>query len=188
MSDTEPTVQTLAEFQPRIAGMSFEAFAAAYPHPFLLEWRPRLEETPEFRSSVTVEPGVDSPAAGAASPESARVIQVRKTSASTGMRHITVGRTANNDIPLDAGGISKLHAYFMAPATDEELWKFVDVSTYGCTVGGQPCPKEEPVTLLRADRDAAAPRIGFADLAFTFYENPAMVLGALNTAIQRIGE
>ena len=44
MTAGEPTVQTILEFQKRIAGMSPEDFERAYPHPFLMEWRPRITE------------------------------------------------------------------------------------------------------------------------------------------------
>ena len=142
----EPTVQTVDEFQHRIAGMSLDDFTAAYAHPFLVEWRPRASNEP-FRGSSTAEPGTSLPSM--ASPETARIVQVRKTPASAGFRHVTIGRTANNDVPLGESCISKLHAYLMAPDSPAGRWRLVDVSTYGTSVNGEKCDSKITAMLLR---------------------------------------
>jgi hypothetical protein len=183
--DPEPTVQTVGEFEARVRGMSLEDFARTYPHPFLLEWRPRATDEP-FRGSRTATPGMQNPAI-AAPPATARVVQVRKTPAGQAFRHVTVGRTPNNDIPLGESCISKLHAYFMSPVAGEAgaRWQLVDVSTYGTAVNGERCKAERPVPLLRAATEAAAPRISFADIHFQFLEEPQMLLAALASLLQR---
>ena len=119
---SEPTVQTVAELQGRIGGMSLDDFVAAYPHPFLIESRPKADggEAP-FRGSSTAEPGAGLPTAAA--PETARIVQVRKTEAGAAFRHVTIGRTANNDVQLGDSCISKLHAYLVAPADPGGRWQ-----------------------------------------------------------------
>ena len=180
----EPTVQTLAELEKRIRGGTVEDFAARYPHPFLVEWRPRAATEP-FRGSQTTEPGVTLP--GGAPPDAARVIQVRKTPAGAAFRHVTVGRTSNNDIALGDAGISKLHAYFVAPEPDttDRRWRLVDVSSFGTAVNGERCIREHPTPLLAAARDVAAPRVSFADVHFLFLEDPHATLRTLLALHQR---
>lgn len=184
-NNPEPTVQTVGEFEPRVRGMSLDDFARAYPHPFLLEWRPRATDEP-FRGSRTATPAVQLPAM-AAPPATARVIQVRKTPAGAAFRHVTIGRTPNNDIPLGDSAISKLHAYLVAPAPEaaDRRWQLVDVSTYGTAVNGERCRREVPVPLLRAATDAAAPRVSLADVHFLFLEEPQALLSALASLLQR---
>lgn len=181
----EPTVQSLAEFLGRIFGLTPERFAARYPHPFLIEWRARAPGPEPFRGSQTTEPGVTLP--GGAPPDAARIIQVRKTPSNAAFKHITVGRTGNNDIALGDAAISKLHAYFVAPepGADDRRWRIVDMSSFGTSVNGERCIAEHPTPLLTAARDAAAPRVSFADVHFLFVEDAQAVLRTLAALQQR---
>ncbi len=183
-AEPEPTVLALADFHLRIRGLSPEEFSARFPHPFLLEWRPR-KSAEEFRGSQTVEPGTMLPSG--APPDSARVAQVRKVTPVSTFRHITVGRTPNNDIPLSDACISKMHAYLVAPEPDarDARWQIVDVSTYGTSVNGERCKSQKPTPLLQATKELAAPVISFADLHFLFLEQPEAVLRALASLWQR---
>jgi hypothetical protein len=58
---------------------------------------------------------------------------------------ITVGRTQNNDIVLDAGSISKFHAFFRI---ERDGYSLIDAgSTNGTIVDGRPLRKLEPKRL-----------------------------------------
>ena len=180
----ESTVQTVAEFEERIRGMSLDDFAAAFPHPFLVEWRPKESNEP-FRGSRTATPGSSLPRG--ADPSNARVVQVRKTAGGAAFRHITIGRTPNNDVPLGDSCISKMHAYLVEPesGSDDTRWRLVDVSTFGTSVNGEECKTDQPVPLLNARTEASAPRISFADIHFIFLEHPASVLATIAGMLQR---
>lgn len=172
-----PTVETASEFAQRIglAGLSPEAFAAAFDHPFLIEIGGRAGEDEPQRGD-TLPPGAGVNPFDAAC---ARVAQVRKVTPVESFRHITIGRTPNNDLHLDDRSVSKLHCYLQAPTGAGTPWRIVDMSTYGVMVGATKLAKGESFDLPLASAPGTEPRIQIGDLKFLWYQDPTVALMAL---------
>ncbi len=172
-----PTVETASEFVARLEldGMSADAFAAAYAHPFLIEIGGRATDEEQQRGD-TLPPGTGASPFDAAR---ARVVQVRKVTPTEKFRHITIGRTPNNDLHLDDRSVSKLHCYLQAPATAGAPWRIVDCSTYGVMGGGTKLGKDAPHELPANAAPGHEPRVQIGDLKFLWYQDPRVALMAL---------
>jgi hypothetical protein len=127
----------LRDFAGRVKGRSLESFRAAYPHPFLLVLGHEEDQTAAFRTGkVNVAPAA--PAIGdppSKTPD--RLVPVRKSDRNSFQNMISVGRATNNDIVLDHGSVSKLHAFFR-PLPDGTGFLLTDSgSSNGTTVDGR---------------------------------------------------
>lgn len=90
------------------------------------------------------------------------VFLLAKTRDNAFVRRITVGRTSNNDLPVEDASVSRFHAWFQR---DEESgpWSVVDAgSKNGTRVNGRSLEKKKPCALS----SGAKIRIGHVDLAF----------------------
>jgi pSer/pThr/pTyr-binding forkhead associated (FHA) protein len=174
-SGDPPTVETVTQFLARIAGLEPDDFARVFDHPFLIEIGGKVAEEAPPRVG-TLPPG-----AGAATfdPSKGRVVSVRKVTPVEKFRHITIGRTPNNDLHLDDRSVSKLHCYLQAPAANGEPWRIVDLSTYGVMVGADKLTKEQPYALPVQPAPGAEPRIQIGDLKFLWYQDPKVAYAAL---------
>jgi pSer/pThr/pTyr-binding forkhead associated (FHA) protein len=115
------------------------------------------EESSEFRyrtvSAVELLP---------VSGEEPLVIPVRKSKDNAFQRGVTVGRTANNDVVLDDGSVSRFHAWFQRDATGPG-WSLADAgSKNGTRVNGERL-KSRKLVALKAD---AVIRFGQVEVRF----------------------
>lgn len=183
MAQARPTrsVGTVADFLAHTQALDPDAFAARYPHPFLLEIGPEVEAPGVPRVGATLAPG-RAPVRGGPGART-RVVKVRKQGDPGKFRHVTVGRTPNNDIAIPEGTISKFHAYFMAPeGSSDPRWRLVDVSTFGTLVDGKRLEKETPEWLAVGSAPGTEPRITFGDRAFLWVPDPRRLCAVLRGA------
>lgn len=90
------------------------------------------------------------------------VFLLAKTRDNAFVRRVTVGRTSNNDLPVDDGSVSRFHAWFQR---DEETgpWFVVDAgSKNGTKVNGRALEPRRPFELAAGMRI----RIGHVDLSY----------------------
>jgi hypothetical protein len=78
------------------------------------------------------------PDPGVGGPLKFRVFPVKKTG-NNQMRHVTVGRTRNNDVWIDDGTISKFHAFFVVDVAGAHLYDAE--SAHGTKVNDTAAPK-----------------------------------------------
>jgi pSer/pThr/pTyr-binding forkhead associated (FHA) protein len=170
-----PTVETIDDFTARIEGLEADDFARVFDHPFLIEVGGKATDE-EPQRGATLPPG-----AGNApfDPSCARVVSVRKITPVESFRHITIGRTPNNDIHLDDRSVSKLHCYLQAPGAGRETWSVVDMSTYGVMVGAKKLTRDEPFALPKESAPGTEPRFQIGDLKFLWYQDPKVALAAV---------
>ena len=182
MAQARPTrsVGTVADFLAHTQALDPDAFATRYPHPFLLEIGPELVPLGAPRVGATLAPG-HTPVRGGPGPRT-RVVKVRKQGDPGKFRHVTVGRTPNNDIAIPEGTVSKFHAYFMAPEGTDPRWRLVDVSTFGTLVDGKRLEKEQPEWLANVAPPGAEARITFGDRAFLWVPDPRRLCAVLRGA------
>lgn len=90
------------------------------------------------------------------------VFLLTKTRDNAFVRRITIGRTSNNDLPVEDGSVSRFHAWFQRDNEDGP-WAVVDAgSKNGTKVNGRPLEKKKPFVLGNGMKI----RIGHVDLAF----------------------
>lgn len=154
----------LPEFWDSVRELAPEDFATAYPYPFLLELA-SLRDDEMLDEAMGEEPTIaassNSVAGVPTKPwDQTRVVSVQKRRTTTPAGHITVGRSANNDIVVPSPLVSKLHAAF---ERNGDEWRLFDVgSRNGTTIASQAMPPNEPRAI-----DIGA-EIGFGDTRFLF--------------------
>jgi hypothetical protein len=90
------------------------------------------------------------------------VFLLTKTRDNAFQRRVTVGRTSNNDLPVEDPSVSRFHAWFQRE-DDEAHWYVVDAgSKNGTKVNGKVLEKKKPHQLANGTRI----RIGHVDLSF----------------------
>lgn len=90
------------------------------------------------------------------------VFLLTKTRDNAFQRRITVGRTSNNDLPVDDGSVSRFHAWFQR-ADEVSSWHVVDAgSKNGTTLNGRPLAAKKPQAL----ESGARVRVGKVELTF----------------------
>lgn len=97
------------------------------------------------------------------------VIPVRKTDGNP-FPFISVGRARNNDICVEDRSVSKVHAYFMQPATPGEKWRIKDAKSLNGTMlmlgSGSQAVSEAPMPI----EHGAELRFGVVRCLFTDHE------------------
>mgnify|MGYP000229643786 CR=1 FL=1 len=167
-SDKHLKVRDLA---PIAKGMTAEAFAQRYPHPFLFG-REVLEEEFQFSTLVTNSPGVSSgpsldPSGLVFDDDTDRghapattdvyrirhwIIPVKKPAGAAGQDRVFLGRAESNDICVPHKTVSKLHAYFVRDADIVGRWFLVDTgSANGTKTNGAKVPGRARVSLMDGD-------------------------------------
>jgi hypothetical protein len=152
------------EFWESVKETSPEDFATAYPVPFLLELA-SLRDDEMLDEAMGEEPTISASSNSVAGVptkpwEQTRVVTIEKRRATTPATHITVGRSANNDIVVPSPLVSKLHAAFEKQG---EEWTVFDVgSRNGTTIANRGLAPNEPRPI-----DIGA-EIGFGDTRFLF--------------------
>lgn len=111
--------------------------------------------------------GVSGPAAiGGGEPV---ILKVRKAKDNAFQRGITVGRTANNDVVIDDGSVSRFHAWFQQDALTGD-WSLADAgSKNGTHLAGL---KLKPRKLSALSRES---RLRFGKVDVTFLTPPAFL-------------
>jgi hypothetical protein len=158
--------------------VAIEEFARSYPDAVLLieAGLPASQEGVLDTERVSPEEALRRAAQPAISTEP-RVEPLRKRSGSNAfMSMITIGRATNNDVVLDARGISKFHAYVLREPGGG--FTLVDAgSSYGTHVNERPVkPREEKVPLRGGEA------ITFGSVRTTFH-----LPATLYVALRRIG-
>jgi pSer/pThr/pTyr-binding forkhead associated (FHA) protein len=140
-------------FEARLAGRSV-----------LLYEPPNLEVAAELGSDADpfrfrTASGVTNPSFGGGEPT---IAYLEKTKDNAFQRRITLGRTGNNDIEIDAASVSRFHAWFQRDEPDQ-LWTVVDAgSKNGTEVGGQKLVPKKPAPLV----DGSPLKVGQIELKF----------------------
>ncbi len=100
------------------------------------------------------------------------VVYLEKTKDNAFQRRVTLGRTANNDVVIDAQSVSRFHAWFERdPGGD---WHLADAgSKNGTLLSGQKLPPKKPVALASGNKI----RVGLLELTFL---SPSAFLKLLN--------
>lgn len=144
------------DFIPIARGMTTEAFAARYDHPFLFG-REVLEEEFRFQTLVTMDPS-----AAGRSTEGRQgtdifrirhwIIPVKKPEGMAGQDRVFLGRAETNDICVPHKTVSKLHGYFARDPGIVTRWFLVDTgSANGTKHNGMRIPPRARVALLDGD-------------------------------------
>lgn len=97
------------------------------------------------------------------------VIPVRKTDGNP-FPFVSVGRARNNDVCLEDRSVSKVHAYFIQPGHDSELWSLKDAKSLNGTtlmLGSGPQRLTEKPTPIE---HGAEMRFGVVRCLFTDHE------------------
>lgn len=90
------------------------------------------------------------------------VAYLEKTKDNAFQRRVTLGRTGNNDIEIDAPSVSRFHAWFVRDEKTE-AWTIIDAgSKNGTQVAGKKLVPKKPADLINASRV----RVGQVDLTF----------------------
>jgi hypothetical protein len=87
---------------------------------------------------------------------------LEKTKDNAFQRRVTLGRTGNNDIEIDAQSVSRFHAWFVRDENTDQ-WMLVDAgSKNGTEVSGKKLKPKVPMALL----NAARLKVGQVELSF----------------------
>ncbi len=173
----------LPDFWATVRTLAPEDFATAYPFPFLLELA-SLRDDEMLDEAMGEEPTIaassNSVAGVPTKPwDQTRVVTIQKRRPTTPANHITVGRSANNDIVVPSPLVSKLHAAFEQRGDD---WFVFDIgSRNGTTVASLGLPPNEPRVI-----DIGA-EIGFGDTRFLFVP-PLFFHHAVTTLLGKMPE
>jgi hypothetical protein len=147
--------------------LSRQAFAGRFPSWFLVpEFEPEEEGIEEEATESDAEPDWDMPTGVTHLPLArqryefgAQLFLVRKNQPLY-PEMITIGRTANHDIPLRDPTVSKFHAHFRLRAG---IYYLLDAdSRFGTTVDGLKLPPRRPILVV------SGARIGIGSLYFRF--------------------
>jgi hypothetical protein len=143
---------TLDEFAKQISGMEKEEFVAKNANPFLvLELRRgKLRDDGVFKTvppSDVWEADQDKPLLGTSLlPHEVAVIPLVKSDRNE-IEHITLGRSANNDVMVLYQSVSKLHAVFRVEEETGAVILSDAGSTFGTVVAGVTLKPQKGVTL-----------------------------------------
>ena len=103
--------------------------------------------------------GVTDPAFGTGEPT---VAYLEKTKDNAFQRRVTLGRTANNDIEIDAPSVSRFHAWFQRDEPSDG-WAIVDAgSKNGTHLGGKKLLAKKPAPLTNNTKL----KVGHVELTF----------------------
>lgn len=143
-------------------GLSAEEFRKRHGEVFLLGVAGNLRAPKRFEQTRSAP---QSPAPlDAKSTIDWLILPVRKRDRSLSLVKVTVGRTANNDVPVEDPSVSRLHAFF-EPGPP---WTLRDAgSRLGTKVNGASAPS---ATKLRS-----GDQVQFGDVEFTFMDVDALV-------------
>ncbi|MBX3466604.1 MAG: FHA domain-containing protein [Planctomycetes bacterium] len=136
-------LQPLSHYREKALALSATQFSAFCPHPvFVVEPYEEMEDTSFRTMQVRIEPG--------SRPGLAVAPIKKRAEANAFTMMITLGRASNNDIPLNAKGVSKFHAYVRA---DGGGYTLTDAgSSYGTEVAGRALqPRVERAPLRTGD-------------------------------------
>jgi len=154
----------LPEFWEAVRDLDPEDFATAYAFPFLLELA-SLRDDEMLDEAEGEEPTIAASSKGMTAVPTkpwteTRVVSVQKRRSTTPAAHITVGRSAGNDIVVPSPLVSKLHAAFERRGDE---WMVFDVgSRNGTTVSSTGIAPNEPRAV------DIGTEIGFGDTRFLF--------------------
>jgi len=133
--------ETIEDYAVRRKGLSRDEFIRRYPHPFLVE---REHEDalgasqPPSSTMVVSQDRLKAILSGEASAgASTPVLKVAAKGTPVAASRITVGRTRNNDIAIEAPSISKLHACFTIDAAKGVCSVIDENATNGTFVNGK---------------------------------------------------
>lgn len=152
----------LADLTDDARGLSGDEFRKRHGEAFLLGLGGSLRAPKRF------EPTGSSPASPALNDGKAAIdwliLPVRKRDRSLSLVKLTVGRTGNNDVPVEDPSVSRLHAFF-EPGPP---WTLRDAgSRLGTSVNGTPI---SGTTALRS-----GDQVQFGDVALTFMDAEALI-------------
>lgn len=141
-------------FEARIAGRAVLLYEPTESSP--AEAADDAEDSAAFRFRTTSGVG------GALGQGDPTVAYLEKTKDNAFQSRITLGRTGNNDIEIDAPSVSRFHAWFVRdPKTD--AWAIVDAgSKNGTQVSGKKLKPKEPMTLV----NGALLKVGHVELTY----------------------
>ena len=139
----------------RLAGRSVIVYE---PHePTAKELADQAEDSAAFRFRTAS--GVNGTALGGGDPT---IAYLEKTKDNAFQRRVTLGRTGNNDIQIDAASVSRFHAWFVR---DEKTgdWTVIDAgSKNGTQVAGRKLTPKKPAALA----NGARLKVGQVELTF----------------------
>ena len=142
-------------FEARLAGRSVLLYEPPEDKIAVGEEDPQDSSAFRFRTVS----GVTDPALGKAEPT---VAYLEKTKDNAFVRRITLGRTGNNDIEIDAPSVSRFHAWFQRDEPTDG-WAIVDAgSKNGTQVAGKKLTPKKPVQLTNNTKV----KVGHVELTF----------------------
>lgn len=160
--------RTLAAYLYDAASLDVAAFCEKHPHPVLVAKPHAMESEPQLSTS-----------AGGESNSGVPLVYVLKAGGAHGFGdRITLGRTGNNDVAIQAPDISKYHGFLTQSGA---LYAYADAgSTYGSFLNGKRLASGERTTLTSHDV------LTVASVELTFYD-PAALHSHLRAISQRDG-
>lgn len=139
------SLRTLYAFVMDLRRMSKEDFLASYPDPVLV-----IEPFKHLSDDQASDFETLSPGDGDSGATSTVGMLRKREGANAFAAMVTIGRAQSNDVRIDAGGISKVHAYFMQGLAGEHTLGDAG-STYGTYVRGEQVVKGARVSLKPRD-------------------------------------
>lgn len=153
-------------FEARLAGRAVILYEPTESSP--AEAADDAEDSAAFRFRTTSGIG------GALGQGDPTIAYLEKTKDNAFQRRITLGRTGNNDIEIDAPSVSRFHAWFVRDEKHDG-WSIVDAgSKNGTMVGGKKLKPKEPVALS----NGVVLKVGHVELTYFTAEG---FLGSLKT-------
>ncbi len=142
-------------FEARLAGRAVLLYEPPEEKPHVGDDDPQDSASFRFRTAS----GVTDATIGAGEPT---VVYLEKTKDNAFQRRITLGRTANNDVEIDAPSVSRFHGWFQRDEPSDG-WAIVDAgSKNGTQVGGKKLVPKKPTPLSNNTRL----KVGHVELTF----------------------
>lgn len=150
----------LADLTEDARTLAADAFRARHGEVFLLGIAGSLRAPKRFEQTCS---SPASPAPDAKNAVEWLILPVRKHDRSLSLVKVTVGRTLNNDVPIEDPSVSRLHAFFEPGSS----WSIRDAgSRLGTRVNGTP--------IAAATKLRSGDQVQFGDVDFTFMDVAAL--------------
>ncbi len=145
-----------------VRALSADEFTARHGDAFLVAVAGSLRPPKRFEQTRSA-PASPAPGAGGLAVDWL-ILPVRKRDRSLSIVKVTVGRTANNDVPIEDPSVSRLHAFFEPgpPWTVRDVGSRLGTRINGGAVAGT-------ATLRSGDE------VQFGDICLTFMDVPALM-------------